>query len=1586
MNSVETDKPTEDPVKLKLDEARRELLDLSLRNNLLNYRALKTKGAVIVGESPVEIMRILVGEGRTMSFLPAREGESEDQQALFPENGSGLDQRWGQPEEGDDAIALRLTDTKLQTPYVSQVLQKRLLNTYYAARTYVEEQGVSTLFLALGMLHWYEAASSEQMHSAPLILIPVELSRSNVQSRFRLQHSEDEIVENLSLRYKLQSDFGIRLSDFPEDDEFDVSSYFRTVSDSIAGYARWGVDGDAVALGFFSFGKFLMFNDLDSDQWSQTSRPEANPVLRGLLQDGFEELTSELDENAGIDDLAAADDVLQVVDADSSQTLAMLKVRSGHHLIIQGPPGTGKSQTITNLIAEAVAHGKTVLFVSEKMAALEVVKRRLDRVGLGNACLELHSQKTKKRIVLDELRRCLDLGQPRAGVEVDKAELGRHRESLNCYCQAVNTEIGQSRLTPYQVYGHLVHTRDILSGKQLPKLDIQAPERWTSEQARRNLSLADEVEHFIQKKVGRPADHPFWGSQLVRLLPTESDRIRALLSKTRQSLDELQDKARAVSQLLCLTEAVSITEIKKLLEISQFVLTAPDLRQVKVDSKAWLDRATDIAKMLEAGYRITSLHGTFDGVLRQESWDADVEQLRSLLARYEGRWWRALSGDYREAQRRLASLFVARPPKPLDSQLQILDAILVVKGLSSVVQAFDETAHDLYGARWRGLQSNWQELGEISRWVATLHRNIRQRQLPSEILSFVATSQDSSILAQGTDELQRALTAYETDCRQVVDSLELDESVRFGNDKALIDLPLSDQESHLTVWFRELDRLQDIIVLGGLCRRLEENGLRSLVDAACSWPLAHRHLVDLLQHTWLTALLERAWVERPILAHFDGAVHERSMRKFCELDTRLLRQNRIRLAYQHWKTLPKHEAGGQLGVLHHEFSKKRRHRPIRRLIQEAGRVIQAIKPVFMMSPLSIATFLPPGSIAFDMVVFDEASQVKPVDAFGAVLRGAQLVVVGDEYQLPPTVFFESEGDVDEDYSESITSDLGSILGLCYTRGIPQTMLRWHYRSQHESLIAVSNYEFYDNKLVVFPSPDRSKREVGLFYHYLPDTEYDRGKSRRNPKEARAVAQAMMRHAKVCPELTLGVAAFSISQTQAIRDQLEVLRRQDPSCEEFFMARHPHEPYFVKNLENVQGDERDVIFISVGYGRTPDGRVSMHFGPLNHEGGERRLNVLITRARRRCEVFTNLSSDDIDLSKTAARGVHVLKRFLQYAETGHLEMAQPSGREAESAFEEAVADSLRKLGYRVEHQVGSGGFFVDLAIIDEDRPGRYLLGIECDGATYHSARSARDRDRLRQEVLEKLGWRIHRIWSTDWFRNPGQEMRRLLLSIDEAKAHYASRGQSDPRSTHECVEEAPAVERNEPASQRRLAFETEAYITAKLSIASYRATLHLVSLHRMPEWIRQVVEIESPVHKDEVARRIANCAGVRRVGRRIRVAFAQALSVAARDGLVTQKGEFLWRPDMKAPKLRSRSQLPASSRHVSLISPEEIRLAILEVVRASYGISRDDIPEEVCKLFGFKRTTRDMRAPVDQAVDKLLADGGVVEDGGYVSLP
>ncbi|HUG80367.1 MAG TPA: AAA domain-containing protein, partial [Bryobacterales bacterium] len=461
-----------------------------------------------------------------------------------------------------------------------------------------------------------------------------------------------------------------------------------------------------------------------------------------------------------------------------------------------------------------------------------------------------------------------------------------------------------------------------------------------------------------------------------------------------------------------------------------------------------------------------------------------------------------------------------------------------------------------------------------------------------------------------------------------------------------------------------------------------------------------------------------------------------------------------------------------MDVLRSEMAKRGSHMAIRDLLVKTGPVVQKIKPVFLMSPLSVAQFLAPGTLEFDLVVFDEASQVKVVDSYGAIVRGERLVVVGDSKQLPPTDFFESLQREQEE--EHAAADIESLLKKVESRlrEVDRPMLRWHYRSRHESLIAFSNRRFYENRLVVFPSSVTDPDWLGLSLSHIPTGVYGRGEPKaNNPVEARHVAEAVMEHARRQVQVptdereSLMVATFSAAQRDAVDDAIEIARRQNPSYEEFF-TEGQREPFEVKNLESVQGDERDVVFISVGYGRDKDGRLTNNFGPVNSDGGDRRLNVLCSRARNRCVVFTNFLSSEIAPSENL--GVSALKAFLAFAETGDIDDPQVGRGDPENEFERSVREELVRCGHTIDAQVGCAGYRIDLAVRDASRPGRYLLGIECDGAMYHSAKSARDRDRLRQEVLESRGWRVHRIWSTSWFRDPEKEIQRAIAAIEEAR--------------------------------------------------------------------------------------------------------------------------------------------------------------------------------------------------------------------------
>lgn len=558
-----------------------------------------------------------------------------------------------------------------------------------------------------------------------------------------------------------------------------------------------------------------------------------------------------------------------------------------------------------------------------------------------------------------------------------------------------------------------------------------------------------------------------------------------------------------------------------------------------------------------------------------------------------------------------------------------------------------------------------------------------------------------------------------------------------------------------------------------------DRGLDRLTVLAENGTLQPAHLVPAFRFIFYNTLTRRVFAEHPALSEFSGVTQDLLRRQFAESDRRAIALFRERAAaIIDSRPVPYGNRTGSVGtwtelaLITKEINKQKRHIPIRQLVRRAGNALQSLKPCFMMGPLSVAQYLAPGEIRFDLIIMDEASQLKPEDAIGAIGRGAQIVIVGDPKQLPPTNFFQRLAtDTDEQEDENtltVVEEGESILDVASTLYQPVRRLRWHYRSRHHSLIAFSNREFYQGDLVIFPSAFQEDCGLGIKYRSVPDGVFD---SSRNPLEAGVVVEAVLDHMREHPEESLGVVTLNFEQRELIEELLDQKLRADPFAVAYQerMNTGP-EPFFVKNLENVQGDERDVIFISVTYGPDARGNQYMRFGPINGANGHRRLNVLFTRAKRRVEVFSSLDPDRIQTTAASPWGLRVLKQYLTFARSGTLEAPDEGGGQAESDFEKAVGTVLKERGYSVVTQVGVAGFFIDLAIRHPSKPGAFLLGVECDGASYHSGRSARDRDRLRQEILENLGWKIHRIWSTDWFKSRNTEIERLFARIDELLAH------------------------------------------------------------------------------------------------------------------------------------------------------------------------------------------------------------------------
>lgn len=603
----------------------------------------------------------------------------------------------------------------------------------------------------------------------------------------------------------------------------------------------------------------------------------------------------------------------------------------------------------------------------------------------------------------------------------------------------------------------------------------------------------------------------------------------------------------------------------------------------------------------------------------------------------------------------------------------------------------------------------------------------------------------------------------------------------------------SDNKNWLTIWL-DYVRLKD---------RLYGEGFRNFIHVIESSGMDCQNLQDIVSLVCCHQLSKEIFQKHPELVNFTGLEQTAIQQRFREYDNKLLKLQRMKIAHRSSKNRPpvgvatgKVSDYSEVSLIKHEVTKKTKHIAVRSLMKRAGKAILALKPCFMMSPMSVAQYLEPGRFHFDLVVMDEASQIRPEDALGAIARGTKLVVVGDPKQLPPTNFFNKM--VDDGTEEEIVglqdseSILESVMPMFKTR-----RLRWHYRSKHESLIAFSNKHFYDDDLVIFPSPFKSSPEFGV---KLIHVGHGRFASGRNVEEARELVKSVGMHLKSNPHESVGLVAMNAEQRDEIERQLDQLAKDDlallRAIEENMFSE---EPLFIKNLENVQGDERDVIYISMTYGpESVGGRTMQRFGPINSDVGWRRLNVLFTRSKKRMHVFSSMTSGDVLAGAGSSRGVHALKAFLEYTENGHLHNSVRTYKEADSDFEIAVMNALGNYGYECEPQLGVAGFFLDIAVRDPGKSGRFLLGIECDGATYHSAKSARDRDRLRQEVLESLGWKIYRIWSTDWFKNPQVQLRPILNELEKLKTSV-----SEMEETNEIVAEMVTVEEEAEAIQDQI---------------------------------------------------------------------------------------------------------------------------------------------------------------------------------------
>jgi very-short-patch-repair endonuclease len=1528
----------------RLEKWKRSLLDLSLKNRLLNFKDSKSTIAIECPDPAALEDRLSDGDRfKLLGKTTVLDGSDGRDAALLADR------------QNEDARKEFILDAMKRSDLHANVadteLEGRLTDLYRASRLAFEEGGANILYLCLGFLKW-TPQDGAGTYRAPLILVPVQLERKSIRSGFRLALHEDEARFNPTLLQMLKQDFDLSMPEFdlelPQDASgIDVAGIWKTVRRHIKSIKGWEVT-EQVTLATLSFTKYLMWKDLVD----RTDLLKRNQVVAHLIDTPTHTYGGS---GAGFIDARTIDDVIDPVDlfaplsADSSQIAAIVAAQRGADYVLFGPPGTGKSQTIANAITNCLAHGKTVLFVSQKTAALEVVRQRMNGIGLGNYCLEVHSTKAQKSSVLEQLATAW---RERNLVTEDHwstaaGDLKKKRDQLNRLVSALHRRRANG-MTAYEAFGRVVADRDRLAdvGLAWPAGTVHSPEQ-LAQMRETCLDIRTALE-----AIGNPAIHPLRGIEQTKWNPAWAQSLQQLIDRVQVTLQQMRVAADGLVASLGLNEVADDTLLPQLVRLVALMLNADAADGVLLLGDGAIDRVRALTAL-------TDVVGRINETKSELSTDYDIKAAQLDLPTLQREWTEACASNVlvRNSRKKKVRLHL-RPycTKGDDVPNEIGRDLVVLQELGGLLRELEALRPRFAGMErlWRGLDSEPSRIASHIKWAAGLQTAVDAFQIegvpPEQLLAHIVgllTDEISRFRAGG--QVRRAFdTMYQAFPAMHQAAKELGTCIGLDRPEEIIRLEPGWIEALLAQtdrWKANVIKAPQWTTWRAAVVSARSVGLSPLVDAVEEGHVDGHELAGAFDYAYARWVAETIVNEDQVLSGFLAEKHEAAIEAFVAADKKVGELAKQIVKARIGASVPTQTNFGkdpEWGTLAREINKKARHMPLRQLFGRIPNVMTQLAPCVMMSPLSIAQYLPAEAKPFDVVIFDEASQIPVWDAIGAIARGTQVIIVGDPEQLPPTNVGQRGVD-DEDDDGSTVQSQQSILDECLASNIPSMRLSWHYRSRHESLIAFSNAKYYRGELMTFPSP--VTRDTAVRYVYVEGGIYERGGAKVNRKEAEAVVSEVVKRLKTSSH-SIGVVTFNGDQQRLIENMLDQARRSDPSLEVHFDRNQTREPILVKNIENVQGDERDVIIFSVAVGPDKSGRITAQISSLNNEGGHRRLNVAVTRARTELLVFATLRPEQIDLGRTSAKGVVDFKHFMEFAENGARAIAEAfslTGRETESPFEDAVMRALEKKGWEIHPQVGVSFFRVDLGVVHPDFPGRYLAGVECDGATYHRSATARDRDRLRELVLTDLGWRIRRIWSTEWWMDAASAIDKIhvkltadlardrasrvvaekptepavaesievaeepAVTLDEAAKDLDTTASDErldqplivpekspvvlpePADDHEPLEEAKVYARGpEPTEARVTATVTYAKADPGAVATPDRERFYDVGYRGdLRNMIDHVIEIEGPIYFDVLIDRIARAHGFQRSGETvqkiIRAALGRSRFPATKDG-------------------------------------------------------------------------------------------------------
>lgn len=1318
----------------KIVQWERKLLDLSLRNMLINMRL--TKSVIPLLSSDVGLLEDALSDGEEFRVMakPAEMEIGGTQRVSF--------ETLGQSGDFTDYITLEGQKKRLHSIYTAKELEGCLTKLYRAAKTSLEENGASTLYLALGLLRWYERKKSASARYAPVVLLPIEIIRKSAGRGYSMRMRDEDAQINITLLEYMKQNFDIHIAGLnpPPLDEhgLDIPKVFAIIRHAVMYMEGWDVIETGI-IANFSFSQFAMWNDVHSNR----EFLENHKIVQSLIK-------GELAWDCSIPDDIESEDAYLPITVDSSQLRAINMAAGGFSFVLHGPPGTGKSQTITAMIANALTKGQTVLFVAEKRAALEVVQKRLAALGIQNFCLELHSNKATKKSVLDQLSRGLEIGVLESGTNYDEKiqDVAEMRAGLDAYVQALHVRrpFGKSLRQLVDLY------------ETIPELNqsVSFDHAYASALTEKDLDQhVYRLERLIAagRGVGHPHDHPLKSIHKTEYSQKLKFELESILSGYTNALENMRKTANSFTEMVGMRPPETKKEWEQVYNCCRAVMAAEKIPGFLRQSEN-LNREFDRAE-----------------IYVQQRQTIEVKKAK-LLAKWNENFLRMDMNSYKEKYEAANKKFIGRGKALQALQSEIHSFALFVPEIDQIpvylseITFFQKDAAELdhagtaLGLEWKNILQSCLTIEEFQNYKDLIKQQMEIYKRFSDQINSVESTGKSDMLFQTAKNLMNAyhdIQKRETEARELLEITFDTEDEDWIEGRQKLCINILENASSIKDWiiYRQFEAECRDIGLGVICDAYEEG-------------LDHDNVLNVYLRSIYRTIILTVIEEEPVLNGFTGIGFNEKINQFKKIDQDFMNLTREEMYAKLTQQLPSSyespEISREMNILRKAIKSNGRGLSVRTLFEQITSILPRLCPCMLMSPISAAQYLKAENNLFDLVIFDEASQMPTCKAVGALARGKNAVIAGDPNQMPPTSFFAGNV-VDEDNLD--IEDLDSILDDCLALGMPSAYLKWHYRSRHESLIAFSNHEFYENSMLTFPSVNDREKKVSF---KKVNGYFDRKKGRINEGEARAIVEEIKRRYKdpIRQTQTIGVVTFNISQQTLIEDLLQEEYQRDFAFDKW--ANSGSEDLFVKNLENVQGDERDVILFSITYGPDAESKLLLNFGPLNKEGGWKRLNVAVSRARIEMMVFSIMTPDMIDLKRTKSKGVEALKDFLAYAQSGNLQNTYTESKELnEQGILAFICNVLEENGYKYQTSVGHSRFKIDIAVINPFNEEEYLLGILLDGESYRQSPNTKDREISQIEVLNGLGWELHRIWTMDWWDNREREIDKLLQHLEERKS-------------------------------------------------------------------------------------------------------------------------------------------------------------------------------------------------------------------------